>query len=84
MNSAGHAACSDAGVAMLTRFRTSSAVVRTRGRAHRASRAGAVSVEYLMVTAIVGLSLALALVALGPDMVMSWAYSRHVLYGRSP
>lgn len=60
------------------------AVVRTRGHRLSARRSGAVSVEYLMVTAIVGLSLALVLVAIGPDMVMSWAYSRHVLYGRAP
>ncbi|HTU62745.1 MAG TPA: hypothetical protein VMF89_29990 [Polyangiales bacterium] len=47
-------------------------------------RRGAVSAEYLMVAAVVGLRLAVTLVALGPEMVMGWAATRHVLYGRSP
>jgi hypothetical protein len=47
-------------------------------------RRGAVSVEYLMVAAVVGLSLAVTLVALGPELVMGWAATRHVLYGRAP
>jgi hypothetical protein len=76
---------------VLSRFRSSRLarfVLLARGCARfdplHACRLGAVSVEYLMVTAIVGLSLAVTLVALGPDMVMSWAYARHVLYGRAP
>jgi hypothetical protein len=45
---------------------------------------GAVAVEYVMVVAIAGLTLALTLVSLGPGMVHSWSASREVLYGASP
>jgi Flp pilus assembly pilin Flp len=45
---------------------------------------GAVAVEYVMVVAIAGLTLALTLVSLGPGMVQSWSASREVLYGASP
>lgn len=45
---------------------------------------GAVSVEYLVLVGVAALSLAVTLVALGPSVVRSWAYSRHVLYGRAP
>jgi hypothetical protein len=37
-----------------------------------------------MVAAVCGLTLALTLSVLGPQMVLSWSYSRHVLYGRAP
>jgi hypothetical protein len=37
-----------------------------------------------MVAAVVGLSLAVTLVALGPELVLGWAATRHVLYGRAP
>jgi hypothetical protein len=49
----------------------------------RATR-GAVSTEYVMVLAIVGLTLASVLVSLGPRVVMGWARARSVLYGPSP
>jgi Flp pilus assembly pilin Flp len=45
---------------------------------------GAVAVEYVMVVAVAGLTLALTLVSLGPGMVQSWSASREVLYGPSP
>jgi hypothetical protein len=47
-------------------------------------RRGAVAVEYVMVVAVAGLTLALTLVSLGPGMVQSWSASREVLYGASP
>jgi hypothetical protein len=47
-------------------------------------RRGAVSVEYLLVSALCGLTLALVLVSLGPGLVRGWSYSRQVLYGRAP
>lgn len=56
----------------------------TPSRSLRACRRGAVSAEYLMVVAACGLTLVLTLAALGPQMVLSWSYSRHVLYGRAP
>jgi hypothetical protein len=43
-----------------------------------------VSVEYLVVAAVCGLTLALVLVSLGPGLVRGWSYSRQVLYGRAP
>jgi Flp pilus assembly pilin Flp len=49
----------------------------------RATR-GAVSTEYVMVLAIVGLTLASVLVSLGPSVVVSWAFARSVLYGQAP
>jgi Flp pilus assembly pilin Flp len=52
-------------------------------RLHRCTR-GAVSVEYLIVVAVVGLSLSTVLVALGGDAAQTWSYSRRVLYGASP
>jgi Flp pilus assembly pilin Flp len=45
---------------------------------------GAVQVEYLLVVALMGLSLALTLVSLGPGVVRSWSFSRQVLYGSAP
>jgi hypothetical protein len=53
-------------------------------RSLRACLRGGVSAEYLMVVAACGLTLVLTLAALGPQMVLSWSYSRHVLYGRAP
>jgi hypothetical protein len=41
-------------------------------------------VEYLMVVAVVGMTLALTLVAIGPGMLQSWSFARQVLYGRAP
>jgi hypothetical protein len=43
-----------------------------------------VTVEYAVVVAVAGLTLALTLVGLGPGMVQSWSASREVLYGPSP
>jgi hypothetical protein len=43
-----------------------------------------VSVEYAMVVAVAGLTLAFTLVSLGPGLVESWSASREVLYGASP
>lgn len=45
---------------------------------------GAVQVEYLLVVALMGLTLALTLVSLGPGVVRSWSFSRQVLYGSAP
>lgn len=53
-------------------------------RTLRACKRGGVSTEYLMVVAACGLTLALTFLAIGPHMVQSWSYSRHVLYGRAP
>ena len=50
----------------------------------RACQRGAVYVEYLLVVAIVGISLAATLVSIGPGVVQSWSFSRQVLYGRAP
>jgi Flp pilus assembly pilin Flp len=50
----------------------------------RSCARGAVAVEYAVVVAVAGLTLALTLVALGPGMVQSWSASREVLYGPSP
>jgi hypothetical protein len=52
-------------------------------RLHRCTR-GAVSVEYLVVVAVLGLSLSMILIALGGDAAQTWSYSRRVLYGASP
>jgi Flp pilus assembly pilin Flp len=58
--------------------------------AHAAARSlrpctrGAVQVEYLLVVALMGLSLALTLVSLGPGVVRSWSFSRQALYGSAP
>lgn len=49
-----------------------------------ACQRGAVSVEYLMVFAVAGLTLALTLASMGPDVVQTWARSRRVLYGPYP
>jgi hypothetical protein len=54
------------------------------GRSLQTCRRGAVSVEYLMVVAVVGMTLALTLVAIGPGMLQSWSFARQVLYGRAP
>jgi hypothetical protein len=54
------------------------------GRSLQICRRGAVSVEYLMVVAVVGMTLALTLVAIAPGMLQSWSFARQVLYGRAP
>lgn len=50
----------------------------------RACARGAVQVEYLLMVALMGLTLALTLVSLGPGVVRSWSFSRQVLYGSAP
>lgn len=45
---------------------------------------GAVSVEYIIVVALMGLTLTATLVTLGPGMLLSWSHARAVLYGRAP
>ena len=50
----------------------------------RSCERGAVSVEYIIVVTLMGLTLAATLVSLGPGMVQSWSNARQVLYGRAP
>lgn len=55
----------------------------SRARLHACVR-GAASVEYLVVVAIVALSLATTLLMLGPGLVRDWSLSRALLYGSAP
>jgi Flp pilus assembly pilin Flp len=77
-------------LSMESRASTSMLVVPARAersasqQSLRTCARGAVAVEYAVVVAIAGLTLALTLVGLGPGMVQSWSASREVLYGPSP